>query len=112
VAALRHEGVYDAVKDKLVLGENISQTASFVASGNADVGIVALSLASAPSMKDKGKFQEIPSSAYPPLDQAAVILKSSPQKELAHRLLAYLKTPAVQELLRNYGFSLPETGAQ
>ena len=56
--ALRHSGVYDAVKDRLVLGENISQAAEFVESGNADAGIVALSLVLSPAMKDKGRAVE------------------------------------------------------
>ena len=51
VAAMKHVGIYDQVKDKFVQGENISQTAQFVHSGNADVGIIALSLALAPAMK-------------------------------------------------------------
>jgi molybdate transport system substrate-binding protein len=53
VAAMQKEGIYDKVKDKFVLGESISQTASFVVSGSADVNIVALSLALSPSMRDK-----------------------------------------------------------
>src|ERR1700758_3167723 len=65
VAAMQKEGVYDKVKDKLVFGENISQTASFVVSGSADVGIVALSLALTPNMKDKGRYAEIPAADYP-----------------------------------------------
>jgi molybdate transport system substrate-binding protein len=103
-AALRKAGVYDRLAQKLVLGENISQTASFVASGGADVGIIALSLASAPSMKNKGRYVEIPAEEYPPIEQAAVVLKSSPHKELARQLLNYFKTPAIQELMRSYGF--------
>ncbi len=107
VAALRHEGIYDRVAEKFVLGENISQTASFVASGSADVGILALSLALAPSMKEKGVYKEIPQSDYPPIEQGAVILKTSKQKDLARQLLEYLKTPAMQELMQSYGFSVP-----
>ncbi len=107
VAALRHEGIYDKVADKFVLGENISQTASFVVSGSADVGIIALSLALAPSMKEKGKYAEIASGEYPAIEQAAVILKSSQQKEVARQFLAFLKTPAMQDLLRSYGFTVP-----
>jgi molybdate transport system substrate-binding protein len=78
---MQNEGVYDKVKDKLVLGENISQTASFVVSGAADVGVVALSLALSPNMKDKGRYAEIPATEYPPLEQACVILHSSKDKE-------------------------------
>ncbi len=109
VAALRHENLYDKVSARFVLGENISQTASFVVSGSADVGIVALSLAVAPSMKEKGKYVEIPADDYPPIEQAAVVLKSSANKELARQFLAFLKTPAIQDLLRRYGFSVPAT---
>ena len=60
VSAMQKEGVYDKAKGKFVLGENISQTASFIVSGSADVGIVALSLALYPNMKDKGRYSEIP----------------------------------------------------
>lgn len=107
VAALRQEGLYDKVSSKFVLGENISQTASFVVSGNADVGIVALSLALAPSMKEKGRYVEIPGDDYPAIAQAAVVLKSSPNKEVARQFFTFLKTPVVQELLRGYGFAVP-----
>ena len=106
VAALRHEGIYDKVADRLVLGENISQTASFVVSGSADIGIVALSLALAPTLKEKGKYAEVPADEYPAIRQAAVVLKSSPQKNVAERFVAYLKTPAIVDLLKSYGFSV------
>jgi molybdate transport system substrate-binding protein len=104
VAALRHEGIYDKVADRLVLGENISQTASFVVSGAADVGLVALSLALAPSLKDKGRYTELPANDYPPIRQAAMVLKSSKQKRAAEQFLAYMKTPAVINVLKRYGF--------
>jgi molybdate transport system substrate-binding protein len=57
VSAMQKEGIYDKAKDKFVLGENISQTASFVVSGSADIGVVALSLALSPNMKDKGRYK-------------------------------------------------------
>jgi molybdate transport system substrate-binding protein len=107
VAALRHENIYDKVSAKFVLGENISQTASFVVSGSADIGIIALSLASAPSLKEKGRYAEIPADDYPPIEQAAVVLKSSANKEVARQFLAFLKTSAIQDLLRTYGFTVP-----
>jgi len=111
VAALKHDGIYDKVSSKFVLGENISQTASFVTSGSADIGIVALSLAVAPAMKDKGRYAEIPAGDYPPIEQAAIILKSSQQKETARRFIEFLKTPPILELLRNVGFSTPSPPA-
>ncbi len=107
VAAMKKENVYDKVADKFVLGENISQTASFVVSGSADVGIVALSLALSPNMKDKGRYFEIPTADYPPIEQACVILRSSQQKETARAFLNFIKTPAVADLFRTYGFAVP-----
>ncbi len=108
VAALQHEKIYEKVRDKFVLGENISQTASFVVSGSAEIGIVALSLALAPSMKERGRYVEIPSDDYPPIRQAAMLLKSSKQKAAAQQFLDYVKSPAIIELLKTYGFSLPQ----
>jgi len=108
VAAMRREGVYDKIKDKLVLGENISQTAQFVQSGNAEVGLVALSLAVAPAMKDKGRYVEIPARDYPPIIQAAVILKSSRNKKLANQLLKFMKEPETVEVMERYGFAVPK----
>ena len=107
VAALRHEKLYDQVAGKFVLGENISQTATFVVSGSADIGIVALSLALAPALKDKGRYAEIPAEDYPPIEQAAVILKSSQQKETAGAFLVFVKSPEIVNLLKTYGFSVP-----
>lgn len=111
VAALQHEGIYPQVVDKFVLGENISQAASFVVSGGADVGILALSLALSPSMSQKGKYQEIPEGDYPALQQAAIVLKSSRQKDLARQFLSYVKTPRILDLLQSYGFTVPKPSA-
>lgn len=106
VAALQTEGMYDRVKDKLVLGENISQTASFVVSGSADAGIVALSLVLSPNMKDKGRYVEVPASDYPSIQQACVILNSSKGKDTARQFLAFIKTARVAETLKRYGFDV------
>ena len=107
VAALKKEGVYDKISEKLVLGENISQTASFVASGAADVGIVALSLALGPNMKDKGRFKEVSSDDYAPIEQACVILKSSHAKGASQEFLQFVRRSETQEMLRAYGFGVP-----
>jgi molybdate transport system substrate-binding protein len=108
VAALQQEKIYDRVKSKLVLGENISQTASFVTSGAADVGIVALSLALSPNMRDRGRYFEVPSADYPAIEQACVILRSSKNKAAARRFLDFIKTPAARQVLQDYGFEVPE----
>ena len=85
--------------------ENISQAAQFVASGNADAGIVALSLALAPAMQRTGKYVEIPADDYPAIEQAAVILKSSRQKDAAKQFLEFLRTPAMVNVMKAYGFA-------
>jgi molybdate transport system substrate-binding protein len=107
VAAMQKEHVYDKIQDKLVLGENISQTASFVVSGAADVGIVALALALSPNMKEKARYSIIPADEYPPIEQACVILSSSKNKESAKQFLSFIKQPEIGELLRTYGFDVP-----
>ncbi len=107
VAALKHEGLYDAVQAKIVLGENISQTAQFVQSGNADVGIIALSLAMAPKAREMGAYAEIPSGSYPPIAQAAVIVKASKHKTLARDFLAFMKRPDTIALMQSFGFVTP-----
>jgi molybdate transport system substrate-binding protein len=107
VSAMQTEGVYEKVKDKLVLGENISQTASFVVSGSVDVGIVALSLALSPNMKDKGRYAEVPGTDYPPIEQACVILRSSKNMAVAKAFLDFLKTDDIKVLLQSYGFEFP-----
>jgi molybdate transport system substrate-binding protein len=104
VAAMQHFKVHDRVQDKLVLGENISQAAQFVESGAADVGILALSLALAPAMKEAGRYWEIPAAAHSPLEQGAVILKTSKNQEAAKMFLEFIKGPQGREIMRRYGF--------
>jgi molybdate transport system substrate-binding protein len=109
VAALRHERLYEQVKGKLVLGENISQAAQFAQSGSADAGVLALSLALSPTLKSSGTYVEIPASWYPPIQQAAVVLTSSRQKALGRQFIDYLKKPDSVRILQSYGFTLPQT---
>jgi molybdate transport system substrate-binding protein len=92
-----------------VIGENISQAAQFVESGNAQAGLVALSHAFAPAMKDKGRYWEVPLSAYPTLNQAAVVLSKSKQQDAARKFLEFIRSPDATSVLVRYGFSLPET---
>jgi molybdate transport system substrate-binding protein len=111
VAAMQKAGVYEQVKAKLVLGENISQAASFVVSGAADAGIVALSLALSPNMKDKGRFAEVPVDSYPAIEQGCVILKTSKKKDDARAFLEFVKSAGASELLKKYGFGVPAAEA-
>jgi molybdate transport system substrate-binding protein len=104
--ALRHFGIYDQVSSRLVLGENVSQAAQFVESGNAQAGLIALSHALAPAMKDKGHYWTVPLDAYPTLNQAAVVLSKSKQQEAAREFLEFVRTPEAASLLAKFGFSL------
>lgn len=104
VAALRYEHLYEAVQSKLVLGENISQAAQFVQSGNADVGILALSVALAPALKAGGTYTEISSTMHPPIRQAAVVLRDARNQKAARDFLAFLKQPDSMKLLADFGF--------
>lgn len=106
VAALKEAGLYEQVKYKLVYGENISQAAEFVQSGNAQVGIVALSLAVSAAMKD-GQRWEIPTDSYPAIKQSVVLLKSSKNKVAARRFLKFVSGSPGQEILRQFGFTAP-----
>jgi molybdate transport system substrate-binding protein len=106
VAALRHEGMYDRVRAKLVVGENISQTAQFAQTGSADVGLVALSLALSPAMKTSGSYLEIPTSWYPAIAQAAAVVTSSKQRALAQEFLGFLKRDSTVRVLLSYGFAV------
>jgi molybdate transport system substrate-binding protein len=108
VAALKHYDLYDKVADKLVLGENVSQSAQFVESGNAQAGFVALAHAIAPGMQGKGKFWEVPAESYPALAQGVVVVSHSQHKKEAADFLEYIKTKDAGELLSRYGFTLPQ----
>jgi molybdate transport system substrate-binding protein len=104
VAAMEYFKVYDQVKDKLVLGENISQAAQFVESGAADVGIIALSLALAPPMQAAGHYWEIPADAHPPIEQGAVILTGGKNQEHAKAFLSFIQSAEGQTMMTRYGF--------
>jgi len=105
-AALKSEGIYDQISSKLVLGENISQTAVFAQTGNADVGIIALSLALNPTMKTAGHFVEIPTGDYPPIKQAVVVMKNSRNVDLAKKFQQSLSSASARQALQQFGFSV------
>ena len=106
-AALKKLGVYEQVKERLVLGENIAQTAQFVETGAADVGILALSLAMAPAMRDKGRYWPVPQDAHPPLEQGGIILSWAKDQEAARQLRAFVMADAGRAIFKKYGFALP-----
>jgi molybdate transport system substrate-binding protein len=104
-AALKRSGIYDAVAARLVIGENVSQASQFLESGNATCGLIPLSHAL--KMKSLGEYWAVPLDAYPPLNQAAVVLTRSRQKAAARKFLDFVRTSEATSLLNRYGFSLP-----
>ncbi len=106
VAALRKAGIYDEIRAKLVFGENISQAAQFVESGNAQAAILAYSLTSSPGLRG-GKKWEIPKETYPRIVQAVVVLKSSKDKISAQDFVKFVTKGQGRELLAKFGFQPP-----
>lgn len=104
-AALRRLGLYDALKAKLVMAENIAQAAQFADSGNAQLGLISLTSALTPRLKASGHFVVIPSSDYPPILQGAVVVKGSPNTKAAHQFLAYLSSGAIARQLEAGGLA-------
>jgi molybdate transport system substrate-binding protein len=103
--ALRSLGLWEAARPHLVLGENVAQAAQFAASGNADGGLIAHSLALAPELRRRGSFALIPESLHEPLRQRMVLLVSA--SPAAERFYEYLRAPAGRGILAGHGFALP-----
>ncbi len=99
--------VYEQVKSKLVYGENISQAAQFVQSGSAQAGIIAMSLAVSPGMRD-GKRWDIPAEMHPALEQGAIVLKDPKNKDAAQTFLEFVKSASSRAIFAKYGFAFPD----
>jgi molybdate transport system substrate-binding protein len=105
--ALRASRLWDKVKSKLVYGENITQTAQFVQTGNAQVGIIALSLAVNPELASKGGYWLIPDKLHQPLEQGFIITKRAAGSALAKRFARYMDSKSARAIMTKYGFVLP-----
>ena len=103
--ALRHKGLWDAIRSKLVYGENVSQAAQFATSANAQGGIIAYSLALAPTVAARGSSALIPHEWHSPLRQRMALLKNA--GPVAARFYDYVQRPAARAIFRKYGFLLP-----
>lgn len=103
--------VWDTLKPKLVVGENIAQTAQFVATGNADVGFVALSLLKPTSVPVRGHWIDVPPALYAsvPLDHACVLTTHGSDNAAARRYLAFLESAAARAILEQFGYTVPES---
>lgn len=102
--ALVSAGVWDKLESKMVYGKNISETVTLVTTGNAEAGIIALSLKDDETMN----FNLIDANLHEPLKQAMAVLKSSEQKELANQFIEYVLSDEGQKIMNKYGFNLPE----
>ena len=105
--ALLVRGLWEKVEAKLVYGENIAHTAQFVQTGNAEVGIIALSLAMSPELASKGGYYLIPDKLHQPLEQGFIITKRAEGNGLARRFAEAMSSPAVRSIMTRYGFVLP-----
>lgn len=105
VAALTSLKLLDAVQAKLVTAENISQAAQFVESGNADAGFISMTSASTPRLAQDGSYFEIPANLYPVIEQGAVIVSKTQQRENVHKFLDFLLSPAIQQELAKAGLT-------
>jgi molybdate transport system substrate-binding protein len=106
IQALQAAHVYDQVRAKFVLGENVSQAAQFAQSGNAQAGILACSQMHSPAMSS-GKQWEIPRESYPPIEQTVVVLKAAREKSLARDFVRFVTEGSGRELLQKFGFHPP-----
>jgi molybdate transport system substrate-binding protein len=106
-AALKSLGVYDAVREKFVFGENVAQAAQFVQAGVAQLGVIALSLALAPPLRERGHFWEFPLESYPRMEQGGVILRWVRDRASAELLRAFVLSDQGRMIFKDYGFFLP-----
>ncbi|MFQ3579684.1 MAG: molybdate ABC transporter substrate-binding protein [Bacteroidales bacterium] len=107
IETLHHAGLYEQVKKQLIFGENISQTAQFCLTGNAEIGILALSIVLSPSISGKGKYFLIDDKFHQELKQAFVLLKHAINNTEAYRFADYIESKQARIIFENYGFTLP-----
>ena len=100
--ALRQLKLLDVIKDKLVVAENVAQTAQFVESGNAQMGFISLTLASSDKLKAEGQFVRVPA-VYSEIRQCAIIVKTSQHLEESRKFLDWLRSSEAQQNLRQFG---------
>jgi molybdate transport system substrate-binding protein len=110
VQALQISGLLIQVQPRLVLGENVSQALQYVQTGNAEIGIVARSLAVAPTIRSQGRYQIVPAYLHRPIRQAVGVTTIAAWPDLARRFVIAVNGPAGRAVMRAYGFTLPGEG--
>jgi molybdate transport system substrate-binding protein len=103
--ALRHVGLWDALRPALVLGENVSQAAQFATSGSAQGGIIAYALALAPAVGKLGTYALLPADWHQPLNQRMVLTAGA--GDTARMFHAFMRTKPARAILARHGFVLP-----
>ena len=98
--------LWESISSTFVQGENISQTFQFVATGNAEVGFVALSQVMDPRLKMKGSRWIVPEHLYDAIDQDAVLLTRGQSQPAARALLQFLKSEPARNIIQSYGYGL------
>jgi len=111
VAVMDKSRLYQGVSSKLVLGENVSQTAQFVQSGAADIGIIPLSLIIGSPLETEGSYWEVPADLHPRVEQGVVVLKRTKAPELAQQFLQVLLGAEGSQIMTRYGYQAPATAA-
>ncbi len=110
MAAIEYAGLMEEVGPRLVKGENVAQAAQFVESGAADIGVIALPLALAPALLEKGVYSVVPRNYHPPMEQVGVILPWARYPEVAVAFRDHVLSDAGRAILARYGFDLPDEG--
>ena len=106
VQVMERLGLAPSLTPKLVQGESIGQTYSFVKTGNADVGFVALSQVLDGGRLKEGSVWMIPQAHYDPIRQDAVVLKKGAGNEAAQALVKLLQSTNIRDLIRSYGYDI------
>jgi molybdate transport system substrate-binding protein len=99
--------LYESLKPKIITGENISQTAQFAFTGNAEIGFIALSLALAPEMAGKGNYYIIPQNWYKPIEQACILIKTQVVNTEASKFKKFILSAATKAIWEKWGYSVP-----
>lgn len=108
VEALKYYKLYNKVSKQLIFGDNISQAAQFCLTGNADAGLLALSLVLSPSMTSQGKYYLIEEKSHSPLKQAYIILKHAKGNSEVYNFVNFIATKTARAIFEKYGFTLPK----
>lgn len=104
IELLKSQKLYDGLKSKIVWGENISQTAQFAFTGNAEIGFIALSLALAPDMDSKGSYYIVPQSLYKPIEQACILIKTPVLNTEAVKFRKFVLSPSTKGIWEKWGY--------